>query len=791
MTSKIDFSLINREAAKRLSQLVPQWLPNGKRQQQEWIARNPNRDDKHLGSFSINLRTGAWADFASDDKGSDPISLYAYIKGLSQLEAAKILASILGIECTDNTTLPVQTQPPKANPDDWTPILPVPSFAPPAPNIHPIRGKPETINRYDSKEGDLLGYVCRFITSDGGKDDIPLTFCENTITKVKTWRWKSFPIPRPLYNLPALTQKPDATVLIVEGEKCANVANLLLPEYAVISWSGGCNAVDKSNWRVLAGRKVIIWPDADSKREKLTKAEKIAGIKQEDKPYLKAELQAGMKAAMTIATILHGLNVSTQILHLPETGTLPDGWDIADAVQKENWTVEQVRQYIAANMHPHSNAKPSLTLPIEGEYLFGRYDLKALINHFYLIYNTDTCWDGINKQQMRLSNLRHLVGRDLYKEWTEHPAREVKKELVFEPNGDVVPDCINIFDGFEISPSHTGVKGCERIINHLLMLCGNRTEEFRWLMNWIAYPLKHLGAKMDTSVIMYGSEGPGKSIIWEKIVSKIYGKYAITIGQQQLESAFTGWQSQKLFALCEEVVSRAEKSHYKGMIKHMVTGKHVQINEKNMPLRSETNHINFVFLSNSTVPLELDMGDRRFFVLYCGEVPDQVYFDELFQEINNGGIEAFYGYLMSLDFGEFTPHTKPPLNQEKQNLIEVSLPSPVLFYQEWSQGLLNIPFVSCCRNDLFEEFKRWCLGKNEFAKRERDFVSELRRYLREDRKDITMSGHVADRKTTRIWITPKDREHEGTKEYIEILEKSCRQFRDVIRHREQGYNHAA
>lgn len=783
MTQQIDFAAINRDAVSRLSQLVPQWLPNGKKTGNEWVARNPNRHDKHLGSFSVNLRTGAWADFASDDKGSDPISLYAYIKGLSQLDAAKELARVFGM----SLDAPITTTSTKADPEDWQPILPVPSFAPPAPNIHPVRGKPETVNRYDSKDGQLLGYVCRFITSTGGKDDIPLTFCQNAITGVKQWRWKSFPQPRPLYNLPALSQKPNATVLIVEGEKCVNVARELLDEYAVISWAGGSNAVQKANWKVLQGRNVIVWPDADSQRERLSKTEIRQGVQPEDKLYLADELQPGLKAAMTIASILHGLNTSVQILHLPPVGTLPNGWDIADAVQKENWTTEQVRQFIAANTLA-SSAKPPHAPPIESEYLFGRYDLKALINYFYFIYNTDTCWDAINKKQMKLSNLRHLVSRDLYKDWMDHPAREIKKELVFEPDGNVPPDCINIFDGFEISPTHTGIKGCERIIDHILMLCRGRTEEFRWFMNWLAYPLKNKGAKMDTAVIMYGSEGPGKSIIGEKIMGKIYGKYAITIGQQQLESAFTGWQSQKLFGLCEEVVSRAEKSHYKGMIKHMVTGKFVQINEKNMPLRSETNHINFMFLSNSTVPLELDTGDRRFFVLYCGDVPDQTYFDELFKEINNGGVEAFYGYLMNLDFGEFSSHTKPPLNQEKQNLIEVSLPSPVLFYQEWSQGLLDIPFVSCRRAELFDEFKRWCIRKNEFAKRDRDFVSELRRFLHEDRKDISITGHTLDRKTERVWITPKDRESEGSKDYVALIESSCKKFKDFIKNRDESYS---
>ncbi len=63
-----------------------------------WTARNPRRADTHAGSFRINLRTGRWADFATGDKGGDPVSLAAYLHGLSQIEAARRLAGMFGLE---------------------------------------------------------------------------------------------------------------------------------------------------------------------------------------------------------------------------------------------------------------------------------------------------------------------------------------------------------------------------------------------------------------------------------------------------------------------------------------------------------------------------------------------------------------------------------------------------------------------------------------------------------------------------------------------------------------------
>ena len=64
----------------------------------EWQALNPTRPDKNLGSFSVNVRTGKWADFATGDKGGDPVSLAAYIFRTSQADAARALAAALGVD---------------------------------------------------------------------------------------------------------------------------------------------------------------------------------------------------------------------------------------------------------------------------------------------------------------------------------------------------------------------------------------------------------------------------------------------------------------------------------------------------------------------------------------------------------------------------------------------------------------------------------------------------------------------------------------------------------------------
>lgn len=94
--NNINFTQVKNFLKGREEALIRQLLPTGQTAGSEYIVLNPTRNDKNLGSFRINTRTGRWADFATGDRGGDIISLYAYIKGINQLNAAKELLRLIG-----------------------------------------------------------------------------------------------------------------------------------------------------------------------------------------------------------------------------------------------------------------------------------------------------------------------------------------------------------------------------------------------------------------------------------------------------------------------------------------------------------------------------------------------------------------------------------------------------------------------------------------------------------------------------------------------------------------------
>ena len=97
----LDFDSINRIALAAFPAVLARIIPRGKIVGREYVALNPTRADHRPGSFKIRLsgsRAGSWADFAIGERGGDSVSLVAYLENVSQGEAARMLAQMLGHE---------------------------------------------------------------------------------------------------------------------------------------------------------------------------------------------------------------------------------------------------------------------------------------------------------------------------------------------------------------------------------------------------------------------------------------------------------------------------------------------------------------------------------------------------------------------------------------------------------------------------------------------------------------------------------------------------------------------
>jgi Ti-type conjugative transfer relaxase TraA len=243
------------------------------------------------GSLNINLKDGRWYRFSDGSKG-DIFALVKEAAGVDTKGAFEIIAGHAGIgpkisaglssfKNPDLTALDKAKTEALQKEETWRVLDKIPENAP---VFNPEKDLSRTLKKnnwrlaatyeYKNRDGELLGYVVRVLDEQGKKQTLPVSYCHNTKTNIDRWWLKGFSDNgyKPIYGAEKLGQSPMQRVLIVEGEKAADVATKIFPEHTVISWMGGSAAASKANWKAVGGREVTVWPDNDAAGEKAAKA---------------------------------------------------------------------------------------------------------------------------------------------------------------------------------------------------------------------------------------------------------------------------------------------------------------------------------------------------------------------------------------------------------------------------------------------------------------------------------------------------------------------------------------
>jgi len=297
----------------------------------EYWTLNPTRGDRGIGSFSIS-EAGLWHDFADDTSG-DLVSLLVAIRGCTKKEAAEEIIKTAGRTVQDDRQ-PRPDVRSKKKKDKIAPQIPVPESALKILNAAisaqwcvEKHGKPVRGWKYNTADGGVAFAVTRHEKPDGSKDVLPWYYGTDN-----AWHTgQAYDSDRPLYKLDQIA-KHTGPILVVEGEKCADVA---VAGYLVVTWAGGASATSRTDWSPLeeAARngRVIVWPDAD---------------------------EAGLNAAAAIAKRLPG----TRILTIEGK---PKGWDIADAVAEGVDPVAFIAEHLPTAVAVDASALPYTPIGVD------------------------------------------------------------------------------------------------------------------------------------------------------------------------------------------------------------------------------------------------------------------------------------------------------------------------------------------------------------------------------------------------------------------------------------------
>ncbi len=382
-----------------------------------------------------------------------------------------------------------------------------------------------------------------------------------------------------------------------------------------------------------------------------------------------------------------------------ESGLLTVRTQIEDKLRYLSWAPPT-----AAPAKPQGGGERDALRPIDS--------LDELLERYALVYaQKGTVFDREEHCLLALSDMRDAcISRELHRRWAEHPGRQIVRvrEVGFDPGGEDPEVTCNLWDKWPTSPREGS---CERLLEVLRYMCGNEGGNaqhlYEWVLNWLAYPIQHPGAKMKSTVVIHGPQGTGKNLFFECIMA-IYGQYGRVIDQSAIEDKFNDWSSRKLFLIADEVVARSDLYHVKNKLKAFITGDWIRINPKNYAAYDERNHVNLVFLSNEVMPVVLEKDDRRHAIIWTPPKLSQAFYSEVRAEIKAGGIAALHHYLLNRPLGQFEAGTEPPMTQAKADLIELSKDSITRFADAWAANEIDgLPPMPAITEDLFAGYRVW------------------------------------------------------------------------------------
>jgi putative DNA primase/helicase len=311
----VDFAAVKAASLRSLNFIIPSLLLGGKRVGDEWVARNPTRNDAKPGSFSVNMKTGVWSDFATGESGGDMIDLYVYLKGGSNIQAKDALADMLNVKPSAGSTsltgnIPTGPQPkrPKG--------AATPASAGSAPKDFPPRtppddkGKPTFIRAGDEGPRANGNEKRRHVYCQGGapvrikiikKDKKGATNAYRVADSDDATGWQ-FAKPEGYEEVPYFVGPnpfdTDRVIFWPEGEKDAQLVNEL--GGLAITFGGTGDGLPNGCEQYVADRNVVILADND---------------------------EPGREHAEKKAALASRVAASVKVVHFPE---LDDHQDVSD-----------------------------------------------------------------------------------------------------------------------------------------------------------------------------------------------------------------------------------------------------------------------------------------------------------------------------------------------------------------------------------------------------------------------------------------------------------------------------
>jgi len=618
------------ELSRRLLEVISRVAPGGNVVEGVYHQQNELRD------LEVHLGYGRWR--VDDSKGTDPVDLIARIVGFGPAAALAFAASALGIDLKQIKKRARQA----GGSARHQAVLPVPSEAPALDWAHEPQdelfwrrlGSAERASakwEYRDAAGRLLLYTCRF-PGDGVKYYRRLAYFGPTVGWRLDDKTNSVPRPWPLYGLPGLRQRPQARVLIVEGEKTRDAAAALFKDYVVLAWLGGVDSVEYGDWELLRGRDVTLWPDADVYgREAM---DKLQGVLR--------RVEATRVCAVKLADLV-----------------LPVGWDLADELPEgvdalklleearslPAWAVELNQQHFVVLDGGNTVVMREDHDPVLKRRVIRRMTFTDMRN-FY----DDRTAAGFDPR----GNVVQLGVGSL---WLANPEKRKFNGLVMDPGGEH-PGYYNLWRGFSVLPTE-GEWPLFRA--HMRdVICGGNAQADDYLLRWCAQLVQKPNLPGGSAVVLRGPRGTGKSTFAIALGALVKEHFLHLAQPGLLTGRFNMHLRDSVLVFADEAFWAGDRTG-ESFLKSVVTEPTLTLEGKGKDAVTVPNMVHLIMASNHEWVVPAGTDERRFFVLDVnGEERAAEYYADIRHELfEAGGLQAMLYDLLNTDLSGWDAYDVP------------------------------------------------------------------------------------------------------------------------------------
>jgi len=350
---------------------------------------------------------------------------------------------------------------------------------------------------------------------------------------------------------------------------------------------------------------------------------------------------------------------------------------------------------------------------IKNDIIEPNFDLLG-VNDFKSLLENDVMW--IDGKAVPVSKI-----------WLAHEGRRTYNEgMGLYPDGKAPEGKYNTWSGLAIKPA---IGDCSFMLNHIMTtICKNDKFLNDWFLDWCADAVQDPSDPKGCSIVMRGIEGAGKGVIGN-LMCDIFGSHSRhLIDDAHLLSNFNAHMIDALFVFADEI-TWGGNVRTAGKLKGMVTERFLVGERKGIDAVAYRNMIHMMISSNSDWIVPAGANSRRWFVLDVSghKAVDRSYFDDMHQQLDNGGREAFLYFLLNREITSDLRRAPETEGLKSQRLYGMSQDNTAEWWIEvLTEGKMYVSssevlddlhsdhrwVEKCDMMELFKSYKEWSSTSN-------------------------------------------------------------------------------